>query len=1217
MPLDVSAGVSETGTCLTSDGPLVSVHMQKHPYIEGRYVNVLILQSYLSKEYTDRVEGMINKLCFQNRNGNSGTYMRIASQLPNTHITFGNSIESLKLYEATEDIQPVEIDSLVMSEHLQRLEDMVLKNAIDIVQGILLQKDPGSSRGNILEVDIPSISVSDSSQLSDSRDDDLKALSLRSSSEAFSLPIGAKQPLDRYNAVVSHASRGCKPMKPHSDTRPFKPCNHDNDYECFHEDAMRIPTHCHVFSLDGSPVPNHILSIRHGVPLKASASTNFCELFGYFSSNDDAFKEGGGVGDNVGIPMGGANHMHYQFGGSQAEMHHYLDQINKAQAKNQIRVIFSSRRLIPLTKERQQQCFKSRLPAVETWKRHTIDGIVELIKGNQRVLPCTALIGEKSRLEHGYLAQAKPMSRPKDAWESNVHRNGQLECHEKICRDGVFGIPMSYDTEHLMQHLDVARAMFEEKCSLLCKHRSGKVSLVGPFACEDERGNCFLLRPGQRVDLDYIRTMGMIPSSKQYKDVSSNEEDRCDIVILERGAKNSSSVVENVNAALTGKGPLKDMLIRGKGGAVEQSGMYPVKSSSDRACREAPTHSVSTGQKITCRIQRVINVFYKDVYIGPFWVKSAGMDTTEMDECKRDYDKYCLALKELHSIDPKLQPSPTPGASDLYEMMSMTSPCLHCVLRPLETNFIEMFEGDNVIAWNCHEVESKHFILPSVHVPKAKVTSLLGFGKFCNISSILRYGNNLPFFTKEARAILFPSREDVLEDWNDDVHVAGEIVKVPLEVKHIVCASLHSSGMTLAKTFEEDVVTTVDRGMINPPRNLLRKLHRGEDGDPLNLKCLYGKTVHPALLSGSLEPTIFLALASTDSLNNKKLSALNAEKQWEHRNGPDYILNEHTANVAVSIIFKCIVCSIFSPSVLLQIFHEGNLECAPDPYGEHLDTFTKVIREKAWSSRVPHANFHNVFHSMEDMLKFLSAMKGNCKSLFQAAVRGGNNKRPEIVKLVMKGFKEHTSKTLSDFHVHVILRTIEACIHEPFGDPESVILGYGGKDGAECFESEFNCKAEQVPQKIVEYFNKRARMALQTKDTADATKEQMEAELVVLGLTWSEELDCLVHSVGIGKKFDACDAEHMLCMVYKLLQNTLPHRNVCEGSQMDGAKFFPIRCTFGDNLARDLPIMDAIKATYNVRIEAYRKLLLDTKYEHRMLSEIFRIDVNKKETDEE
>ena len=45
--------------------------------------------------------------------------------------------------------------------------------------------------------------------------------------------------------------------------------------------------------------------------------------------------------------------------------------------------------------------------------------------------------------------------------------------------------------------------------------------------------------------------------------------------------------------------------------------------------------------------------------------------------------------------------------------------------------------------------------------------------------------------------------------------------------------------------------------------------------------------------------------------------------------------------------------------------------------------------------------------------------------------------------------------------------------------------------------------------------------------------------------------------------------------------------------------------------------MDAIKATYNVRIEAYRKLLLDTKYEHRMLSEIFRIDVNKKETDEE
>jgi len=123
--------------------------------------------------------------------------------------------------------------------------------------------------------------------------------------------------------------------------------------------------------------------------------------------------------------------------------------------------------------------------------------------------------------------------------------------------------------------------------------------------------------------------------------------------------------------------------------------------------------------------------------------------------------------------------------------------------------------------------------------------------------------------------------------------------------------------------------------------------------------------------------------------------------------------------------------------------------------------------------------------------------------------------------------------------------------------------------------------------------------------------------LLVLGLTWSEELDCLVHTVGIGKKFDACDSEHMLCMVYKMLQNTLPHRNVCEGSQMDGVKFFPIRCTFGDCLARELPIMAAIKSTYNERIKAYKKLLLDTEYEHRMLSDVFRIDVSKSRSDDD
>jgi hypothetical protein len=80
---------------------------------------------------------------------------------------------------------------------------------------------------------------------------------------------------------------------------------------------------------------------------------------------------------------------------------------------------------------------------------------------------------------------------------------------------------MSYDTEHLMQHVEVAKAMFKERSSLLCKHKSGKVSLVGSFPYEDESGNCFLLRPGQRVNLEYIRTLGMIPSSKQYKDVTS------------------------------------------------------------------------------------------------------------------------------------------------------------------------------------------------------------------------------------------------------------------------------------------------------------------------------------------------------------------------------------------------------------------------------------------------------------------------------------------------------------------------------------------------------------------------------------------------------------------------------------------------------------------------------------------------------------------------
>ena len=69
-------------------------------------------------------------------------------------------------------------------------------------------------------------------------------------------------------------------------------------------------------------------------------------------------------------------------------------------------------------------------------------------------------------------------------------------------------------------------------------------------------------------------------------------------------------------------------------------------------------------------------------------------------------------------------------------------------------------------------------------------------------------------------------------------------------------------------------------------------------------------------------------------------------------------------------------------------------------------------------------------------------------------------------------------------------------------------------------------KKANVPQWIVEEMNERAKLALGGND--EKKKHQIELELQVLGLTWNDTEECLYNIHGIGKKFDASDAEHML-----------------------------------------------------------------------------------------
>ena len=56
----------------------------------------------------------------------------------------------------------------------------------------------------------------------------------------------------------------------------------------------------------------------------------------------------------------------------------------------------------------------------------------------------------------------------------------------------------------------------------------------------------------------------------------------------------------------------------------------------------------------------------------------------------------------------------------------------------------------------------------------------------------------------------------------------------------------------------------------------------------------------------------------------------------------------------------------------------------------------------------------------------------------------------------MKYLNEDDGPRFSEFQVQVSMRTIETCIHDPFGDVNVVPSGHGGVCGARCFVGEYS-----------------------------------------------------------------------------------------------------------------------------------------------------------------
>ena len=1228
IPLDVLAGVSSRGECVTEDGPNIKVYLQKHPR-ENKCVTVVTLEKYLSRGYSDECYDGINDMYFQDLD--NGSYLRVATTevfpgYPSPYITFGNTQSSLRFYQATSSMVKLERDVLEMTKYIYQLVDNVLKDSLECMKIVLLRKSHPGKKINCAKrrwSDLVDHGISD---------------------DRFLFPLGEHVPKDIPDSIVAQASKN-KPYGHHSDTGPIKNCNHDDKQKWSHAKMMRIVSY--GFAYEADDVNDHrtlnddaVVSIKHGIP--CLGENDFCTLIGYFCSSEKKFVRWTTIMGSA-ISIGSENHVHIQLPGSQGEMHHFID--SKKEKKDGVcRVVLSTRQLKPFQKTVDVQ--KSRVIGdsvrLHPANSHKTKNVVRLLMGKVH-FPSAS-----DDLENIKLGKKKLSGRQRTKMMNNngqlkvelgAHRNGHLIEGEHKHRQFVIGMPNSISTESIGRCVNSGKALYQEGCTALFDRKDSSKVIVGPYVCKHEGESGYkLLRPGSKVD--DLNALSGITANNRYHQVMN--VDRCDIFNLHRIQKNSAEVGFNLARAIRAQHgsvheKLKTMIMRGRGGASVLAGSLPIDSSNNKASRENPTHILSSNQNLTdkhamalfgcCENQQCVNVFYENIYIGPFYIEDVHCKKHTIDEYREELKNLEQVLKELNGLAPEIFPNSIVTDNMKRELIGMTSMNICIRLVPLDVNFLLKWKDNNDVPWKVIDLHDEDIERPTFHVDQDEVMNLTLLGdavEFTDSFNLLSK-KHLSFLTDAAKERF----EFIHVNDDDDVNYdEGDIdyIEQPLgtfNTSQFVGAAFHAAAFTMIKAFDESVLDA-DKCTMNPPRHFIMKnlVRNGQTYKDvlkkLNLKPVAMMPLHPPHLFG--DPVILIALASCNSFE-ACLRLSNDDGEWIHRNGVNYLLNN---DEAWAIIFKCIVCCLMNPSALLHISSRcGNLFLVPNPEGNEFDKFVKTVRLFEWEKRFLHPIFSKQFENGDIFIGFLDFLLTSGKHIFQLAVRCNTTKlsqctRTGVVEYLLRHLNREDGPKLNSFHMQVIMRTIEACIHDPFGVVKVVPSGSGGLSAARCYVEQYDqhniddcgksqkTKCELIPGWLVHWYNNDVQARLSSRN--DLAMRQTNDELLVLGLEWSKQLDCLVHKIGIGRKLDPSDMEHCLCMLYTLHQHTLPSRNVGKESRIDGPKYLPIRHTVGECLARDLPFMSHVKEGYDEKMIAYQRLVKDDSYVHHNLPDLFRID---------
>ena len=90
-----------------------------------------------------------------------------------------------------------------------------------------------------------------------------------------------------------------------------------------------------------------------------------------------------------------------------------------------------------------------------------------------------------------------------------------------------------------------------------------------------------------------------------------------------------------------------------------------------------------------------------------------------------------------------------------------------------------------------------------------------------------------------------------------------------------------------------------------------------------------------------------------------------------------------------------------------------------------------------------------------DLIAFLEHLSRDGGTLFREVVRNGSDNRSHIETQLLCIFNSMGYVSFGEFQVHIIMRTIESCIHEPFGEVSHPHCGHGSNDIANIFIKNF------------------------------------------------------------------------------------------------------------------------------------------------------------------